>query len=181
TPFLLILFGCGPAALGVTSMRSSRAGPFRRLGAAAATALVTLASAIGPVLAAPDDGPALKPDEATPPKKIEAPKLVLQSNKPGAFKGYPLVARLNSTKSYLIDMQGRVVRIWESRYTAGQEAYLLENGHLLRAATLDNRERLFGGAGQGGRVQEFDWDGHLVWDFKFHDDNPHPHHPIARL
>ena len=78
-------------------------------------------------------------------------------------------------------MQGRVVRAWESKYTAGQEAYLLENGHLLRAATLDNRERLFGGAGQGGRVQEFDWDGNLVWDFKFHDDKRVAHHDICRL
>ena len=78
-------------------------------------------------------------------------------------------------------MQGRVVRAWESKYTAGQEAYFLENGHLLRAATLDNRERLFGGAGQGGRVQEFDWDGSLVWDFKFHDDKRVAHHDICRL
>ena len=78
-------------------------------------------------------------------------------------------------------MKGRVVRAWESKYTAGQEAYFLENGHLLRAATLDNRERRFGGAGQGGRVQEFDWNGELVWDFKFHDDKRVAHHDISRL
>ena len=105
----------------------------------------------------------------------------LQLNDPRAFQGYSLIAPLNAKKTYLIDMQGRVVRAWESKFTAGQEAYFLENGHLLRAATLDNRERLFGGAGQGGRVQEFDWDGNLVWDFKFHDDKRVAHHDICRL
>ena len=122
-----------------------------------------------------------KQGDAPPPKKTATPKLGLQLNDPRAFQGYTLVAPLNAKKSYLIDMQGRVVRAWESQYTAGQEAYFLENGHLLRAATLDNRERLFGGAGQGGRVQEFDWDGKLVWDFKFHDDNRVAHHDICRL
>ena len=114
-------------------------------------------------------------------QKTARPKLGLQLNDPKAFQGYTLIAPLNAKKSYLIDMQGRVVRAWESKYTAGQEAYFLENGHLLRAATLDNRERLFGGAGQGGRVQEFDWDGGLVWDFKFHDDKRVAHHAICRL
>jgi hypothetical protein len=130
-------------------------------------------AAAGAAAAAPDDPPASK--------KSAAPKLGLQLNAAGAFPGYTLLAPLNGKNTYLIDMQGRVVRTWESRYTAGQEAYLLENGHLLRAATLDNRERLFGGAGQGGRVQEFDWDGNIVWDFKFHDDRRVAHHDICRL
>ena len=146
-----------------------------------ATAALTLASLANAAMAAPDDVPAAKKGEATPPKNTALPKAGLQLNDPKAFQGYTLVAPLNAKKSYLIDMQGRVVRVWESRYTAGQEAYFLENGHLLRAANLDNRERLFGGAGQGGRVQEFDWDGGLVWDFKFHDDNSFAHHAICRL
>ena len=114
-------------------------------------------------------------------KNVAPAKLGIQLNDPQALQGYTLIAPLNSKKTYLVDMQGRVVRVWESNYTAGQEAYLLENGHLLRAATLDNRERIFAGAGQGGRVQEFEWDGGLVWDFKFHDDKRVAHHDICRL
>ncbi len=102
-------------------------------------------------------------------------------NDPRAFPGYTLVAPRQSTKTYLIDMQGRVVRTWESRYTAGQVAYLLDNGHLLRAGKLDSEEQLFVGAGAGGRVQEFTWEGDLVWDFKFHDERQLPHHDVARL
>src|SRR5207248_3858163 len=59
---------------------------------------------------------------------------------------------------------------------------LLENGHLLRAGTLGGEERAFGGGpGAGGRVQEFPWDGPLVWDFKFYNDKQLPHHDIAKL
>jgi hypothetical protein len=88
---------------------------------------------------------------------------------------------MNSKKTYLIDMQGRVVRTWESKYTAGQCGYLLENGHLLRAARLDPDEQLFSGMAAGGRVQEFTWDGELIWDFKFHNDKQLHHHDICPM
>ena len=97
------------------------------------------------------------------------------------FPGYTLVAPRQSTTTYLIDMRGRVVRTWESDYTPGQDAYLLEDGHLLRAGKLGSEDLLFVGAGGGGRVQEFTWEGELVWDFKFHDDKRLPHHDVARL
>jgi hypothetical protein len=100
---------------------------------------------------------------------------------PKPFPGYTLVAPLLSTKTYLIDMQGRAVRTWESQYTAGQAALMLENGHLLRAGQLAPEERLFGGPQAGGRVQEFTWDGELVWDFKFHNEKQIPHHDLVRL
>jgi hypothetical protein len=81
----------------------------------------------------------------------------------------------------LLDMQGRVVRTWESKYTAGQDAYLLPNGHLLRAARLSENEAFFAGAGAGGRIQEFTWEGKLVWDFKFHNDKQIQHHAITPM
>ncbi len=98
-----------------------------------------------------------------------------------ACPGYTLVAPMNATTTYLIDLQGRVVRTWKSRYFPGQSAYLLENGHLLRAARLDPEELRFAGNAQGGRVQEFTWDGELVWDFKFHDDRRLAHHDLCRM
>jgi hypothetical protein len=153
----------------------------RRAGLGFATAALTIAFAIVAVVVAPEDVPAPKKGVATPTNKSAPRNLGLQLNDPEAFQGYTLVAPLNSTKSYLIDMRGRVVRAWESKYTAGQEAYLLENGHLLRAAKVDPQEQTFTGAGQGGRVQEFDWDGCLLWDFKFHYDHRISHHDICRL
>ncbi len=110
-----------------------------------------------------------------------SPTLGLQVNEPAAYQGYTLIAPLHSKTTHLIDMQGRVVHSWESRYTAGEDAYLLENGHLLRAAHLGENEAFFTCASQGGRIQEFTWDGELVWDYKYHNEKQIRHHAIARL
>ena len=95
-------------------------------------------------------------------------------NRPKAFPGYILVAPVLSTKTHLMDMQGRDVHTWQSTSAAGEVACLLENGHLLRACQLSPDERLFGCPQAGGRVQEFTWDGDLVWDFKFHNEKQIP-------
>jgi hypothetical protein len=121
---------------------------------------------------------------AQPPKdggKPPAVKLGLHLNDAEkACKGYTLLAPANSTTTYLLDMEGRVVRTWQSDCKPGHSAYLLENGHLLRAGTLMNPPfRVFGGA--GGRIQEFTWDGELLWDFTYADDSRLGHHDICRL
>jgi hypothetical protein len=103
------------------------------------------------------------------------------ANEPRPFPGYTLIAPLRSTMTYLLDMQGTVVRTWQSRYGAGQDAYLLENGHLIRAAEILDEERLFSSPTAGGRIQEFTWEGELVWDFKFHNEKQIPHHDFKRL
>src|SRR5207302_4855779 len=85
-----------------------------------------------------------------------------------ALKGYTLLAPANSTTTYLIDMEGRVVKTWQSDCKPGHSAYLLPNGHLLRAGAVVNPPFfVFGGA--GGRIQEFSWDGELLWDCTYAD------------
>src|SRR5262249_4316479 len=109
-----------------------------------------------------------------------AVQLGLSVNEPGAFQGYTLIAPVKSTKTFLIDMQGRVVRTWESSSTPALGASLLENGHLLRSELLP--EALgSSGPGAGGRVREFSWEGALVWDFKLTNDKQLPHHDVTRL
>ncbi len=103
----------------------------------------------------------------------------LTVNTPAAFPGYTLIAPMNSTSTYLIDMEGRIVNEWKSEYTPALSAYLLENGHLLRPCA--DRGFMQGGPGAGGRIQEFDWDGNLVWDYSFGDSKLRPHHDICRL
>jgi hypothetical protein len=59
---------------------------------------------------------------------------------------------------------------------------LLENGHLLRPGSIGGDSRVFGpGPGVGGRIQEFTWEGELVWDFKFYNAKQLPHHDFTRL
>jgi hypothetical protein len=111
----------------------------------------------------------------------EESRLGVVESKPGTYGGYTLVSPLQSTHTYLVDIEGRVVRSWDSEYRSGQDAYLLENGNLLRAAHVKDDEAFFAGASQGGRIQEFTWDGELVWDYKFHDENRLRHHAITRM
>ncbi len=93
-----------------------------------------------------------------------------------AYAGYTLFAPNGSTNTYLIDNQGLVVNTWESDYQPGHSVYLLENGNLLRTATL--RSRVFQAGGVGGRVEEFDWDGNLVWEFEYASETYQLHHDI---
>jgi len=110
------------------------------------------------------------------------PKVGLVLNDPRAFQGYTLLAPLTSTKTYLIDIRGRVVRTWESDCKPGWGAYLLENGNLLRPGQLGLAAVAFGGGpGSAGRVQEFTWNGELIWDYRLYDDKQLSHHDVLKL
>jgi hypothetical protein len=101
-------------------------------------------------------------------------------NTPKAFPGYNLLAPIGTTMTYLVDLQGRVVHTWESEYDTASGGFLLPNGHLLRAAHIDNHP-LGTAPGRGGRVQEFNWEGELLWDFKFPADKGFSHHDLCKL
>ena len=113
--------------------------------------------------------------------KKEEPKRGLLVKTDKAFPGYTLISPMRSKESYLLDLDGRVVRTWKSDYTPALSAYLLPDGHLLRPAALEGKDQPFGGPGAGGKVQEFDWEGNLVWDFKYTTDKRLPHHDVCRL
>src|SRR5262249_25087820 len=71
---------------------------------------------------------------------------------------------------------------WISETTPALSAYLLPDGNLLRPGKLANSEQKFGNApGVGGRIQEFNWNGELVWDYKFSNDKHLQHHDICKL
>lgn len=100
-------------------------------------------------------------------------------NSPQAFPGYTLFAPKHHTLIYLIDNQGRAVHQWKSQYEPGQSVYLLENGHLLHCCFTRNKG--FTRGGEGGRLEEFDWDGNLVWEFEYSSDEHLSHHDIKPL
>ena len=102
-------------------------------------------------------------------------------NDAGAYQGYTLLSPLSSQSTYLIDMAGRVVNEWNAGSTPSSIAYLLENGHLLRAGAQPNSPYGGGVAGGGGKVQEFTWEGELAWDFTYSTASRIPHHDFIRL
>ncbi|VGO15228.1 hypothetical protein PDESU_03810 [Pontiella desulfatans] len=96
-----------------------------------------------------------------------------------AFPGYTLFAPKHFTKTYLMDNNGMIVNEWESQYEPGQSVYLLENGNMLRCCLTKNKA--FIGGGEGGRLEEYDWDGNLVWEYWLSDDQNLMHHDIAPM
>jgi hypothetical protein len=158
--------------------------PAVQAGAAAAMAMMLLALGIGTsgvATGAPQAGGQGEPGKPGAPPQAKV-KLGLSINEPGAFRGYVLLNPMNKKTTYLIDLEGRVVKSWDSAHNSMHAAYLLNNGHLFRVAVLEGGERAFGGGpGSAGRMQEFDWNGQLVWDFEFHNDKQYPHHDAARM
>ena len=104
----------------------------------------------------------------------------LRLNSDQVSPGHVLYAPLLSGTTYLIDNEGAVVHTWESDYGPSGSAYLLDNGHLLRGAREPDVP-VFKGGGQGGRMQEFSWDGELLWDWKFANEEHLLHHDIEPL
>jgi hypothetical protein len=173
-------------------MRSATARLAVRLGGTAALLLsigVLGASAPGQDNVKPPqskDRPKPAKGENKTPKKDEpkttSGKLGLSINDPRAFQGYTLMSPFVSPNTYLVDMQGRVVRTWQTDCSPALCAFLLDNGHLMRPGSIGVDAGVFGpGPGVGGRIQEFSWEGELVWDFKFYNARQLPHHDMTRL
>jgi hypothetical protein len=98
-----------------------------------------------------------------------------------AWPGYTLMAPKQYTSTYLLNNQGQAVHTWKaSKYPPGQWAHLLENGHLLRAATTRN-DQVNTGGGEGGRIEEYDWDDNLVWELDYSTGQYMQHHDFVPL
>ena len=98
----------------------------------------------------------------------------------GVAPGYTLMSPFSNGIAYLVDHEGQVVHTWESDYKPGLAPYLLPNGNLLRGIQLD-LEHQFSGGGMAGGLQEFTWDGELVWEFHLASDLWVYHHDIEPL
>ena len=92
-------------------------------------------------------------------------------NTPAAASGYTLYAPLELKTTYLIDLDGTVAHSWKTSTQPGLIQYLLPNGHLLRAGNLKTLGVWAEGRGAGGRVEELDWDGNVVWQYELADDS----------
>lgn len=113
-----------------------------------------------------------------PPVAAQAANLGLLVNDERAERGYTLVAPMWSRQTYLIGPDGHVVNSWTGSGRPGLMAYLLPNGHLLRAVGLQPavHANWFNAIGGGGRFEEHDWDGNLVWSMDWMDATKYQHH-----
>jgi hypothetical protein len=96
------------------------------------------------------------------------------------YKGYTVFAPKHDTMTYVINNDGRIVHEWTgSRYEPGQSVYVLANGHLLRSCMT--KGKLATGGGEGGRIEEYDWNSNLVWSMDISTDTYMQHHDIRPL
>ncbi len=108
------------------------------------------------------------------------PTGVLKYNAEKSYGGYTLFSpMINSKTTYLIDMEGNMVHKWDTQYRPGAYAMLLENGNLLRGGVVEGAPCAIGGV--GGIVQEIDWDGRVVWEYKLVSPTEIQHHCFARM
>lgn len=98
----------------------------------------------------------------------------------GAEDGFVLFSPLGSDTTYLINKCGQRVHSWYSEYTPGLSVYLLPNGHLLKTGTYTDSVFGFAG-GRGGIIEEYDWDGNIVWRYKLFNDSLCQHHDITPM
>ncbi|MCE9595655.1 MAG: aryl-sulfate sulfotransferase [Planctomycetes bacterium] len=104
----------------------------------------------------------------------------LVSHDAAAFDGYTLFSPLRSTKTYLVDFDGKLVHEWETGVPTGALAELQSDGSILRTFRDDENPRFFGG-GLGGKLQRFAWDGALTWEYTLSDDTRVMHHDFEVL
>jgi hypothetical protein len=95
--------------------------------------------------------------------------------------GYTLFAPMQSNITYLINNSEEVVHTWGSTYRPGFSAYLLENGNLLRTASVETSPNFTAGFGAGGYVQEINGNGTIVWEFEYSNGQHLLHHDIEAL
>lgn len=93
-----------------------------------------------------------------------------------AYNGYTLFYPYFSSSTYLINNCGQIVHQWQSAYTPAASCYLLENGNLLRTGKIPNSSITFGGV--GGKIELFDWDGNLLWEYTYSTSEYTQHHDI---
>ena len=119
---------------------------------------------------------------ASPQLSAQPQTIGLFLNDSASFNGYTLFAPMQYRTTYLIDNNGELCRSWQSNWMPGRSVVLLENGHLLHACFMAPAPNpYFPGGGEGGRVEEYDWDGNPVWAFNYSDSTHLQHHEVKPL
>lgn len=102
-------------------------------------------------------------------------------NAQASWGDYTLYSGLNSSKAYLLDMNGTTYHQWTfaSNKKTGYSSYLLPGGTLVR--TVSNQGNSLNGGGMTGAVQKVDWNGNVLWNFVHSSSTYCLHHDICPL
>jgi Arylsulfotransferase (ASST) len=95
----------------------------------------------------------------------------------GLTDGYAMFVEPNSSKVYLVNRKGEVVKEWKGNYGV-MGAYLQDDGSLVQNVA-DPDFPVFAGGGESGRIQKISWDNKILWDFEFSDETQCLHHDFT--
>lgn len=112
------------------------------------------------------------------PEEVEISENIEVYNPESFFKGYTLFTPVTSNNTYLVNMEGFIVKKWESQHR-GLAVYLSESGDLYRTYVLPNSAFSFGG--RTGGIEKFDFNGNLIWDWQYSTDEYSLHHDLSIL
>ena len=93
--------------------------------------------------------------------------------------GYTLMSPMQGKDAYLLNSAGQYVHKWTSPNPPGRADYLLDDGHYFRECSVQTI--LSTGGGEGGRHEEYDWEGNLVWAFDLNTSTNMSHHDFKVL
>lgn len=100
------------------------------------------------------------------------------------YPGYNLFAPYRGYGVYLIDNNGNLLNKWmdPDKLSPGAPIYLTNKGTLMKACFTDpiytDSPR---GAGRGGLIREYDWDGNLIWQYRYASPENLQHHDFKIL
>ncbi len=95
------------------------------------------------------------------------------------WNGLTTISPNNSDTTTAIDLDENVVMTWVGADRPSSFAYILPDGSMIRPCRVDGG--FFNVGGAGGRLQKFDPDGEVVWDYRMADAQHQQHHDIAVL
>jgi len=97
-----------------------------------------------------------------------------------SVNGYTLISNLNSSQTYMIDNCGEIVNLWSaSIYNPGPVLYFLDDGSLFKTCKLTTGN--FRAGGSGGRLERYDWDDNLIWEYDFDSPTERQHHDAVPM
>ena len=98
-----------------------------------------------------------------------------------SYGEYTLYSLKNSTKAYLVDLNGNTYKMWtfNSSKPVGYSSYLLPGGIILR--TVAKSGNYFTGGPICGEVQKVDWNGNVIWDYVYSTTEYCTHHDICPM
>ncbi len=95
------------------------------------------------------------------------------------FNGYALYNLQNQNTTYLIDKDQNIAHSWSLSTSCNYTVELKPNGNIVRG--VKNNGNQLNGAAVGGRVQEIDPSGNVVWDFTYSNSDHVSHHDLTLL